>query len=144
MSLTTVRRLAAGILEVGETHVKILDAKRASEALTRDDVRALIKDGVIVSTPKKGIGRSKARWKQARKKLGRRVGLGSRKGRALAKVSKKTRWMAKVRSLRKVLHNARPLMKKGGYRKLYLMVKGGYFRSKKQLAEFLKEQKLFK
>jgi large subunit ribosomal protein L19e len=144
MSLITIRRLAADVLEVGESHIKILDAKAASEALTRDDVRNLIKEGVIVSTQKKGVSRSKARWKQSRKKLGRRVGLGSRKGRAFAKVSRKTRWMAKVRSLRRVLHNARPLLKKGGYRKLYLMVKGGHFRSKKQLSEFFKEQKMLK
>jgi len=144
MSLKTIRRLAADVLKVGETHVKILDVKRAGDALTRDDVRTLIKESAIVATQKKGVGRAKASWKQGRKKLGRRVGLGSRKGSALAKVSRKKRWMVKVRSLRRVLSVLRNGLKKGAYRKVYLMVKGGQFRSKKQLREFVREQKLLK
>jgi len=49
MSIVTVRRLAADILGVGENKVWISPEKisEVSSALTRDDVRALIKQGTI-------------------------------------------------------------------------------------------------
>ena len=45
MSVKTVRRVAGDILKCGISRIKILDAKRAMEALTREDVKQLIAYG---------------------------------------------------------------------------------------------------
>lgn len=144
MSLTTVRRLAADISKAGTSRVKILDAARAKEALTRDDVRSLLKQGVIVVYQKTGVGRSKASFKQSRKHAGRRSGTGSKKGAKYALVSRKTRWVTKVRSQRVLLKNLKPRLEKGVYRDLYSRIKGNYFRDKKHLLSFVNENKLLK
>ena len=47
-------------------------AKKAKDALTTEDVRGLISQGVVVELPKTGVGRGKAKIKQARKQAGRR------------------------------------------------------------------------
>jgi len=142
LSLKTVKRLASRLLRVGESHVKILDAKRASEALTRDDVRSLISEGVIVSEQKTGVGRAKARFKHSRLHAGRRRGVGSRKGGRKARGKKK--WVSVTRGLRRVLLSLKPLLKKGYYRNAYLKIKGGYFKSKAQLIQYLRDNKAFK
>lgn len=144
MSLKTVKRLAASLLGVGQSHIKVIDAKRASEALTKDDVRVLVQEKIIQSEQKTGIGRGKAKIKQARKKLGRRVGPGSAKGRKFALVSRKERWMVKVRSQRKLLEALSPSLVDGARKRVYSMVKGGLFQNKKQLVAYLKEKKMLK
>ncbi len=142
MSLKTVRRLASRLLGVGESHVKILDAKRAGEALTSDDVRSLISEGVIVGEQRVGVGRAKARFKQARLHSGRRRQHGSRKGGRKAK--KKKKWVSLTRGMRRALSALKPSLKKGYYRNAYLKIKGGYFKSKAQLLQYLRENKSFK
>ncbi|HIH19695.1 TPA: 50S ribosomal protein L19e [Candidatus Micrarchaeota archaeon] len=142
MGLETVRRLAGSILKAGESRVKFVDAVRAKEALTRDDVRSLIQEGVIVVEQKKGIGRAKARFKQSRTHAGRRRGPGSTKGAKYAVVSRKTRWVLKVRSQRNLLKLLKPSLNDGEFRRLYKMVKGNFFRSKRHLITFAKENNL--
>lgn len=133
MSVKTTKRLVSRISGAGESRVVIRDQKAAKEALTADDVRELMRTGVIEIRPEKPVSRSKARLKQSRKESGRRRGSGSRKGSQFSKTPQKTRWIAKVRSQRKVLSNLKPRLSEGAYRELYSQVKGNLFRSKKQL-----------
>ncbi|PIO06184.1 50S ribosomal protein L19e [Candidatus Micrarchaeota archaeon CG08_land_8_20_14_0_20_59_11] len=140
-TLKTIKRLAAKILDAGESRIRILDQKKAMDALTGDDVRGLIKEGVIVLVPKKGVGRSKAADKAARKRSGRRRGTGSRRG--SANLSKQM-WMRKIRALRRVLKQAKPTLVKGAYGRVYERIKGNAFRDKKHLREYLREKKLVK
>jgi len=149
MSMKTVKRLAAEILKVGENRVKIApaEAKRAEEALTRDDVRALIVDNVITAEPKRGVSRLRARKKQAQKKKGRRRGIGSRKGGKYSKVKRKTIWMNKVRAQRKTLfeYSDKGLMEEGSsYRTVYKMIKGGAFKGRGQMVKYLQDNKMLK
>ncbi|MEM4255300.1 MAG: 50S ribosomal protein L19e [Candidatus Norongarragalinales archaeon] len=144
MGLKTVRRLVASIANAGESRVKIIDAARAKEALTRDDARSLIKEGAVVIEQKKGVGRNKARFKQSRVHSGRRRGPGSRKGASFAGKSRKERWVEKVRSQRKVLKSMKSGLAQGAYRKLYSMIKGNLFKTKKQLLSYARENKLLK
>lgn len=139
MSVKTVRRLAAELLNVGETHVKIIDAKRASEALTRDDVRALISEGAIAKEQKKGVGRAKARLKKKRLRFGRRRGPGSRKGKKFASFSRKDRWMRSTRALRRALRRYKNSLEPRDYRSVYKKIKGGFFKNKKQLVAFIEK-----
>lgn len=144
MGLTTIRRLAASIANAGESRIKIIDPVKAKEALTRDDVRSLLKQGVIVVEQKKGVGRDKARFKHARLHAGRRRGVGSKKGSPFAGKSRKARWVEKVRSQRKLLKTVKGKLNEGAYRKLYLMVKGNLFKTKKQMLSYARENKLLK
>ncbi len=135
MSLKTVRRLAADIAGVGESRVRILDAKRAGEALTRDDVRSLFSEGAVAVSETKGVGRAKARFKQSRVQAGRRRGWGSAKGGV--KTREKAKWVSLVRGLRRALATHKNKIARSDYRRAYRMIKGGFFKNKRQLAEFV-------
>ena len=142
-AVDSVKRMASSILGVGISRVWIdpeqLD--RVSTAITREDVRKLIKEGVIKAKPKREI--SRARWREAKSKRrkGLRKGPGSRKGRI---VDEKELWMAKVRALRKLLVTLkrRRIITRSTYRKLYIMVKSGAFQNKAQLKTYIKEKGL--
>ncbi|MCX6767476.1 MAG: 50S ribosomal protein L19e [Candidatus Micrarchaeota archaeon] len=139
MGLGTVKRLAASIMGVGESRVRIMDAKKAGEALTRDDVRGLIASGTVLALPKSGVGRAKAAAGMAKKRSGR--GRGSRKGsRAIGKIM----WMRKTRAQRKFLAKVKARLEKGAYRRAYRMVKGNAFKDVAGLRSFLTENKLLK
>ncbi len=139
MSVATVRRLCARIFDVGESRVRILDSKRAAEALSAEDVRELVKEKVVVILASKGPSRKAARHKQSRLRKGRRRGPGSKKG---TSTSQKTLWIRKIRSQRKLLHALKPRIAKGSFRKVYKMVKGNAFKNKRALSTYLTENKL--
>ncbi len=139
MSVSTVRRLCSRIFKVGESRVKILDAKRAAEALSAEDVRELVKEKVVVIIASKGPSRKAARHKQSRIRAGRRRGQGSKKG---TSVSQKTLWIQKIRSQRKLLRALKSRVAKGEFRKVYKMIKGNAFKNKHALSTYLKENKL--
>lgn len=140
--------MAADILGVGESRVWIdpNGGERVRDALTRDDVRSLIKDGVLKALPSHGVSRLRAREKQEGKRKGRRRGKGSRKGTVKARSDPKKEWMAKVRLQRSILRKLRDDKQIEGQaaRKVYRMVKGGAFRGKGALLAYLKENKLVK
>ncbi len=140
MSLQTVRRIAARILNVGQTRIRIQDAKAASEALTADDIRKLIKEKAVVSLPTQGISRGKARFRQARKHAGRGRGKGTKKGARYAGETHKMLWMRKVRSQRRTLRNNKYRLDSSSHREIYRMVSGNAFRGKKQLLEFIQKK----
>lgn len=144
MRLESVRRIASRLMKCGESRVKILDAREALKALTRDDVRSFISRGVIDVVPKLGVGRAKAQARLGRKRLGRRTGPGRKRGTAYAVLSRKKRWIQKIRSQRRLLEKLRPQLKQGAYRKLRAMAKRGFFTEKRHLKTFLEEQKLVK
>nr|MQY68649.1 50S ribosomal protein L19e [Hadesarchaea archaeon] len=82
MKLNTQRRLAADILGVGVNRVWIDSARIAdvSSAISREDVKRLIRQGAIKARPELGISRGRFRRRAAKRKQGRRRGVGSRKG----------------------------------------------------------------
>jgi len=85
------RRLAAQILKIGQNRVWI-NPERMSDvdgAITREEVRKLIHEKIIISLPQKGVSRSRAKSIRAKKALGRRSGPGSVTGAGQAKVTKK-------------------------------------------------------
>ncbi|MFH1106727.1 MAG: 50S ribosomal protein L19e [Candidatus Micrarchaeota archaeon] len=140
MSVKTVRRLAARLLKCGKSRVRIIDPKRASDALTSDDVRELIKEKVVFEVPSHGVSRGKARRKQERKRKGRRRGRGSQSGSAHARVTAKELWMRKVRAQRKLLKASKRKVSGAVFREAYRMIKGNAFPDKKRLAEYLKSK----
>ncbi|MEM5871427.1 MAG: 50S ribosomal protein L19e [Candidatus Aenigmatarchaeota archaeon] len=143
---TSKKRIAAKLLKTGVSKVKILDDKAVEEAITREDFKRLIAKGVIVKEPKRGTSRKYANYKLEQKKRGRRIRKGSRKGKKHAKEDRKTKWIKRVRPLRRFLKQLRNenRIEKKEYRKLYNMVKGGSFRSKKHLIYYLKSKDIIK
>ena len=142
MELNQVKRLAAAVLKIGESRVRIKDREKAGQAMTRDDVRALIKQGKIIVKPVFGISKVRARKLKAQKKKGLRSGRGTRKGSKKSRTPRKKLWMRKVRALRRKLTKTKPELKPGAYRKLYNMIKGGYFRDKGHLSLYITEHEL--
>ena len=69
-----IRRMAADILNCGENRIWI-DSSRLEQVIgviSREEVKRLIKDGVIRKRPEKGISRYRIRLKKLKKKKGRR------------------------------------------------------------------------
>jgi len=142
-SLELQRRLAAEIAGVGKSRVKFDPErlKEIKEAITREDVRALIKSGAIIIEKPRGISRGRARKLKEQKRKGRRRGPGSRKGKYYSKLSRKERWMRAVRAQRKFL---KALKEKGRidkkmFKELYRKVKGGFFRSVSHIKLYLEK-----
>lgn len=139
-SVRTVKRLAAEILKVGESRVWIDPSavERVEAAVTRGDVRALIKEGVIRELPPSTPSRGRWRVRRVQRKKGRGRGPGRRKG---PRISEKELWMARIRAQRKFLK----LLKEKGvidsktYRRLRALAKGGAFRSVRHLKTYLQE-----
>jgi len=147
-SLKSQRRLAAQILKVGQNRVWI-EPKRVDDveaAITREEIRKLIHEGVIKSLPEKGVSHARARIIHEKKKKGRRRGPGSRGGSAHAKISKKEAWMNKIRALRKRLRQLKTnrTITESVYRKLYKMASSGRFESVADLERYLKAHELWR
>jgi len=142
MDVSVARRLASEVLEVGESRIWI-DPTRLEEvaaAISRDDVRRLIKDGVIRVLPPSTPSRGRHRIKRA-KRRGR--GPGSRKG---PRVDEKELWMARVRAQRRFLKalKNKGLIEKKEFWRVYKLIKGGMFRSIAHLRMYLHEHGLIK
>ncbi len=146
MNTKSQKQMAAKIMKCGVSRVRIKQAKEIEEALTRNDIRDLIKKDLITKKQKKGTSRAAAKKTLKQKSKGRRRGRGSRKGKKHAGNPKKGAWINSVRPLRKLLRELRDYGQIGNqtYRKMYLRIGGGFFRNKKHLLLFLKEHELLK
>lgn len=147
------KRIAADILKCGESRVWMdSDAHdKIRQAITRRDVRGLIKDGLIKKRRGKKSLRAGPRRIMLQAAKGRRSGLGSRKGAVGGRSEKKEKWLKIVRPQRKLLRSLRKegkLQKAGAgtagsdYGTLYKQIKGNMFRSKHHLISHLEERGL--
>jgi large subunit ribosomal protein L19e len=146
MGVSAVRKMAAGILKCGESRVKIQLSKEVEEALTREDVKSLIRAGLVWKVQKKGTSKFRSRVIKRQKRKGRRIREGSRKGKFGAKNPKKKIWIKGIRALRRLLKGLRENGQIGSktYTQFYPRIKGGEFRNKKHLLFYLKEHDLLK
>ena len=140
------KKIAADLLKCGVSRIKVTDDKQFGEALTRQDIRNLIRKGVVYKIQKKGTSKAFSKKTLKQKKKGRRKGPGSRRGTYGARNPSKTIWVAKVRALRGLLNEvvANGQVDKANYRKLYMMIKGGVFRSRKNMLNYLKDHEMLK
>lgn len=148
MSLKAQKRMAAEILKCGENRVYfdpylIEDIKMA---ITREDIRNLIKEGIIQKRYKQGISNSRKKLNHERKKKGRGRGLGKRKGTKYARSPKKEAWMKRIRPQRRELKKLRDRKQitTATYRKLYKNAKGGMFHSVAQMNRYIREKELIR
>ncbi len=139
--LRNQRRMASEILKCGKNRVW-MDQDRLDEiakAVTKEDIRLLIKGKAIKAKQKKGISNYRKKYVKKQKEKGRRKGHGSRKGAKNARISKKERWIKTIRPIRSYLRELRDnkKIKPSVYRKYYMKAKGGEFRSKHHLETHL-------
>jgi large subunit ribosomal protein L19e len=148
MNLKPQKRMAAEILKCGENRVYFDPylIEDISLAITREDIRNLIKQGIIQKKYKQGISNYRKKVHHERKKKGRARGLGKRKGTKYARSPKKKNWIKRIRPIRRELKKLRDRKQITAlnYRKLYKNAKGGMFTSVAQLNRYIKEKELIR
>jgi len=133
--------MAAEILGVGEERVWI-DPERIEDvetAITREDIKRLIHEGVIRKVKEKGVSRARARIIHEKKKRGRRRGVGSRSGSVNARMDSDRVWVEKIKALRRRLRELKEkrIITTKVYRQLYLKAKAGVFKSISDLHRYI-------
>lgn len=138
------RQLVARILGVGANRVRFEPDKLedVADSITRENLRALIKNGAIWTARRKGTSRYRTKLKHAtRKKRG--LGIGSKKGKKTARVGKKRLYITKIRAMRhhlKVLKDRNDIDREA-YWSLYKKANGGQIRTLAHLRELVKLSK---
>ena len=131
------KKLAADILKVGQSRI-VMDPEHLEDiknAITRRDIKKMISKGYI--KVKRGKIKKPELYRKKRKR-----GPGSKKGSSRARLTKKERWMHTIRPLRGMLKELRDkgVLDTRMYRKTYLLVKSGMFRSRSHLKLYLKQK----
>jgi large subunit ribosomal protein L19e len=140
MSLRGQKRLAAELLGGGLNRVWIdpEESDRVQSAITRDEIKKLIREGRIQLLPKTGVSRGRIRARS-----GRRKKAGSRKG---GQKPGKEAWVLKIRAIRRHLRWLRDKRQlgPGNYKNLLSMAKGGAFRSGSHIDEYVRAHQMLR
>lgn len=130
MSIKFTKRVASELLNRGENSIRIRpeSIEEVKKAITRDDVRKLIKDGVIVA-----IKPHRELYKKPKKEGRKKRGIGKRKG--TAKARRGRTWERQVRSQRLLLGRLKATAKidNSVFKRYYLLIKGNAFPDKRSL-----------
>jgi large subunit ribosomal protein L19e len=141
MTVKFAKRVAAQLSKRGESTIRInpVSMEEVKKAMTREDVRKLLKDGAIYALkPKHNLSLSSKKLKIRRAK-GRSRGPGKRKG--TRKTRQGTLWIKRSRSQRLLLKKLRSMGKidRQVFNKYYMLIKGGTFADKGSILLHLKE-----
>lgn len=138
------KRIAAEILNTGKKKIWINpeETEALKEAITKEDIKELIKEGIIKKSKRAQKSSVRARVLREKKRRGRKKGPGKKKAGEKKRSEKKKTWIKRIRAQRKALRELREkegdAVEKAGYRKLYRMAKGNYFKGKRYLEKFVK------
>ena len=132
--------MVSRVFSVGMKRIKIdpNSVEKLNDAITRGSIRSLKKDGVIKIKSKQGISSGRRRiHRQKSTQRGRKP--GSKEGAKYSRLTKKRRWIIKVRSQRKRLQvlKDRKEIPNTLFWKLYVMSSSGQIRSVRHLQELV-------
>jgi len=140
--LGSQKRLAADILDVGEGRVWLdpEEQEEIAEAITREDIRDLVDQGIVRAKGTQNNSRGRARKRNQKRSYGHKKGQGTRKGKAGARESRKDSWVSRIRAQRKRLKELREegTIDRTQYRELYNKASGGEFDSVDRLEAFVR------
>jgi large subunit ribosomal protein L19e len=141
--LKAQKRLAADVLDVGKSKLWFDPDRQGdiAEAITREDIRELVDEGVIRAEPKQGNSRGRARERQEKRAYGHQSGPGSRKGRSGGRQDEKEEWQSRIRAQRDHLRDLRDdgELDRSQYRDLYDKAGGGEFDNVGDLERYIDE-----
>lgn len=140
-----VRRLAAEILKCGKTKLWLDDneTERLNGAASREQIRQLVNDNVIIKKQDKHNSRGRFRARLEAKKKGRHTGTGKRFGTANARMPEKELWMKKIRAMRTMLKEMRANgeITREDFRTFYMQAKGNLFKHRFSMKEHIAKKK---
>ena len=142
VNLKAKKRLVSRVTGVGIHRIKFDSdhLEDIADAITRDNIRSLITANTIKFKPIVGTSKGRAHTKKAqRSKRGTKQ--GSKQGRKGARIGKKEIYVAKVRSLRRLLKIAkdRKDLTNPEFWALYKKVGGNTVRNKAHLRQLMEE-----
>ncbi|EOB13551.1 60S ribosomal protein L19 [Nosema bombycis CQ1] len=112
---------------------------KINQVSTREQVRQLVSDNVIIKKLDKHNSKGRARIYQAAVAKGRHMGPGKRLGTANARTNEKELWMKKIRVMRKELKDMRTdgKLTREEFRLFYRRAKGNLFKNKVAMIEHI-------
>lgn len=136
------KRIAANILGRGISSIKITakGLEDSKKAITRSDVRKLIKDGnIYAAAPKHNQSKYSKPIITKKGKYKRRRGISKRRGTRNARGG--TDYKKKIRALRRILLSLKhdKLIDNENFKKFYKLARGGVFLNKGTMLNHIKE-----
>ncbi len=142
MTLQFTKRVASQLLGRGISAIRIKPTaiEEAKKAITRDDVRKLIKDGNVFAIKAKHNISMNSKILKKKREEGRRRGIGRRRG--TAKARQGISWEKKIRSQRLLLQELKAMGKIDSkqFKRFYMLSKGNAFPNKASMLLHMKDQ----
>ena len=139
--LSAQKRLAADVLDVGRNRIWLDPAAQGdiAQAITREEIRELVEEGLIRAEDARGNSRGRARERNKKRAYGHQKGPGKRKGTKGARQNEKEQWQNQIRAQRRKLRELRDQgeLTPTQYRQLYKKAGGGEFRSVRYLLNYI-------
>ncbi|ADJ14415.1 50S ribosomal protein L19e [Halalkalicoccus jeotgali] len=139
--LKAQKRLASDVLDVGKNRVWFDPEAQGeiADAITREEIRELVSQGLIQSKEARSNSRGRAREREEKRAYGHQKGAGKRRGKAGARQNEKDQWKDQIRAQRRKLRELRDEgeIDSTQYRELYNKSGGGEFRSIRYMTNYI-------